>query len=92
MCGKMPPEGFNWPETISEKLPDTNTCAMGLATQNQNVSGLEARGGIEPPIKVLQTFALPLGDRAFVVEQPPIVVTKAASARVAPAANLSTSR
>jgi hypothetical protein len=27
---------------------------------------LEARGGIEPPIKVLQTFALPLGDRATV--------------------------
>jgi hypothetical protein len=27
-------------------------------------SDLEARGGIEPPIKVLQTFALPLGDRA----------------------------
>jgi hypothetical protein len=27
---------------------------------------LEARGGIEPPIKVLQTFALPLGDRALV--------------------------
>ena len=26
---------------------------------------LEARDGIEPPIKVLQTFALPLGDRAF---------------------------
>jgi hypothetical protein len=26
---------------------------------------LEARGGIEPPIKVLQTFAFPLGDRAF---------------------------
>src|ERR1700687_3539445 len=26
---------------------------------------LEARGGIEPPIKVLQTFALPLGDRAW---------------------------
>jgi hypothetical protein len=25
---------------------------------------LKARGGIEPPIKVLQTFALPLGDRA----------------------------
>jgi hypothetical protein len=25
---------------------------------------LEARGGIEPPIKILQTFALPLGDRA----------------------------
>ena len=27
---------------------------------------MEARGGIEPPIKVLQTFALPLGDRASV--------------------------
>jgi hypothetical protein len=27
---------------------------------------LEARGGVEPPIKVLQTFALPLGDRARV--------------------------
>jgi hypothetical protein len=27
---------------------------------------MEARGGIEPPIKVLQTFALPLGDRALV--------------------------
>jgi hypothetical protein len=26
---------------------------------------MEARGGIEPPIKVLQTFALPLGDRAL---------------------------
>jgi hypothetical protein len=26
--------------------------------------GLEARGGIEPPIKVLQTYAFPLGDRA----------------------------
>jgi hypothetical protein len=25
---------------------------------------LEARGGIEPPLKVLQTFALPLGYRA----------------------------
>ena len=25
---------------------------------------LEARGGFEPPIKVLQTFALPLGYRA----------------------------
>jgi hypothetical protein len=25
---------------------------------------MEARGGIEPPMKVLQTFALPLGDRA----------------------------
>jgi hypothetical protein len=29
---------------------------------------LEARGGIEPPMKVLQTFALPLGDRASVAQ------------------------
>ena len=29
-----------------------------------NNMDLEARGGIEPPIKVLQTFALPLGYRA----------------------------
>lgn len=36
----------------------------------QGLSGfkLEARGGIEPPIKVLQTFALPLGYRAPVVD------------------------
>lgn len=27
---------------------------------------LEARGGVEPPIKVLPTFAFTLGDRAFV--------------------------
>ena len=26
--------------------------------------GMEARGGIEPPMKVLQTYALPLGYRA----------------------------
>jgi hypothetical protein len=33
---------------------------------NHMIKGkLEARGGIEPPIKVLQTFALPLGDRAM---------------------------
>jgi hypothetical protein len=30
----------------------------------RTLQNLEARGGIEPPIKVLQTFALPLGDRA----------------------------
>ncbi len=26
---------------------------------------MEARGGIEPPIELLQSSALPLGDRAF---------------------------
>ena len=40
---------------------------------------LEARGGIEPPIKVLQTFALPLGDRA---SDPNLTVQ--ASAQVSP--------
>ena len=30
----------------------------------RGVKELEARDGIEPPIKVLQTLALPLGDRA----------------------------
>ncbi len=45
-------------------------CSKGVAVQfaGQNITvfieKLEARGGIEPPIKVLQTFALPLGDRA----------------------------
>ena len=34
------------------------------------LGNLEARGGIEPPIKVLQTFALPLGDRALVLLRP----------------------
>jgi hypothetical protein len=29
---------------------------------------MEARGGIEPPMKVLQTLALPLGDRALEIE------------------------
>jgi hypothetical protein len=33
---------------------------------------LEARGGIEPPIMVLQTIALPLGDRATVPEPLPV--------------------
>jgi hypothetical protein len=30
---------------------------------------MEARGRIELPIKVLQTFALPLGDRALEYKQ-----------------------
>ncbi len=44
-------------------------CSERLGTKHIQVwlgywEKLEARGGIEPPIKVLQTFALPLGDRA----------------------------
>jgi hypothetical protein len=34
------------------------------AAKDLSTKFLEARGGIEPPMKVLQTFALPLGDRA----------------------------
>ena len=34
------------------------------------MGNLEARGGIEPPIEVLQTSALPLGYRAFKVKKP----------------------
>src|SRR6516164_6904816 len=34
------------------------------ATIDERLTILEARGGIEPPIEVLQTSALPLGDRA----------------------------
>ena len=35
-----------------------------VGLEEMDLRNLEARGGIEPPIKVLQTFALPLGDRA----------------------------
>jgi hypothetical protein len=38
---------------------------------------LEARGGIEPPIKVLQTYALPLGDRADCFWQKRIITSEA---------------
>jgi hypothetical protein len=38
---------------------------------------MEARGGIEPPIKVLQTFALPLGDRAACSWQNQIIASEA---------------
>jgi hypothetical protein len=38
---------------------------------------MEARGGIEPPIKVLQTFALPLGDRADCTWQKQIIASEA---------------
>jgi hypothetical protein len=36
-----------------------------FCSARRSQEALEARGGIEPPIKVLQTFALPLGDRAL---------------------------
>jgi hypothetical protein len=37
---------------------------MGKREKAMKQKTLEARGGIEPPIMVLQTIALPLGDRA----------------------------
>jgi hypothetical protein len=39
-------------------------CQMMFSLHQQLHEALEAREGIEPSIKVLQTFALPLGDRA----------------------------
>jgi hypothetical protein len=41
--------------------PCTSEQQISSALLQEN---LEARGGIEPPVKVLQTFALPLGHRA----------------------------
>ena len=38
---------------------------MAVARSAERQRVLEARGGIEPPIEVLQTSALPLGDRAL---------------------------
>lgn len=49
------PPGDAWAQTF-DSLPN-----RGEETRELE---LEARGGIEPPLKVLQTFALPLGDRA----------------------------
>ena len=40
-----------------------NMSSIGIKKQCEKKI-LEARGGIEPPIMVLQTIALPLGDRA----------------------------
>ena len=48
---------------------------------------LEARGGIEPPIKALQAFALPLGDRAV---KPIQLVQRHAAAPAALAPSTST--
>jgi hypothetical protein len=46
----------------------------------KNEVRMEARGGIEPPIKVLQTFALPLGDRAGCSWQNQIIASQARAA------------
>jgi hypothetical protein len=54
----------------SAQLSAAPTPSERAAMEPQRETGyldrLEARGGIEPPKKVLQTFALPLGDRASV--------------------------
>ena len=45
------------------------SASESLILKALNVSGLnlEARGGIEPPIELLQSSALPLGDRAVIL-------------------------
>jgi hypothetical protein len=45
---------------IGEKME----LAASMQHEDRKSLKLEARDGIEPTIKVLQTFALPLGDRA----------------------------
>jgi hypothetical protein len=47
------------------------------SSEFKNGKELEARGGIEPPIKVLQTYALPLGDRADCLRQNRIITLDA---------------
>jgi hypothetical protein len=47
------------------------------ANEFEDEKELEARGGIEPPIKVLQTYALPLGDRADCLWQERIITSEA---------------
>jgi hypothetical protein len=49
-------------QEVPTKVPHWGMAPSGL--RYMLLKGLEARGGVEPPIKVLQTFALPLGDRA----------------------------
>jgi integrase len=49
---------------IGEKMELAPSMQRSMQRQDRKSLKLEARGGIEPPIKVLQTFALPLGDRA----------------------------
>jgi hypothetical protein len=57
-----------------QKHPKIPKCIHGCVLENK---GLEARGGIEPPIKVLQTYALPLGDRADCLWQMRIITSEA---------------
>ena len=46
----------------SADVPQRGTMADNFESNLD--SKLEARGGIEPPIELLQSSALPLGDRA----------------------------
>jgi hypothetical protein len=64
----------------------SNSLAAGKESEARNFV-LEARGGIEPPLKVLQTFALPLGDRAsrqandIIASEPALRATNLAESR-----------
>ena len=52
---------------VAEGGTNRTLCRSEAATKQ--LGKLEAREGIEPSIKVLQTFALPLGDRAVLPGQ-----------------------
>ncbi len=58
--------GFAWQcqGKRSQRVPWEQQGERGTAKSEEENERLEARGGIEPPIMVLQTIALPLGDRA----------------------------
>jgi hypothetical protein len=61
------PRGCNSPAGAIDSSAPSKSERYPFPYDTRRKKILEARGGIEPPIKVLQTFALPLGDRAFVL-------------------------
>src|SRR6266487_1019578 len=68
-AARRPPHSKNpqdYLKAILAKEPDRvkGIRAARLLRYMSREKELEARGGIEPPIMVLQTIALPLGDRA----------------------------
>jgi hypothetical protein len=62
-----PPPTPNQPHFAPSKTNEDEFSVS--ASSGKSVEKLEAREGIEPSVKVLQTFALPLGDRAILPGQ-----------------------
>jgi hypothetical protein len=58
------------PETVAKRITEFTASTGAAKGKNASAAGqaarrLEARDGIEPSVKVLQTYALPLGYRAL---------------------------